>query len=542
MEAKLPPFDDHARLFQLLQTNYYPTPLDQASLTNVISKYEQESKQWEETITSLQEQLRDANTKKEKVDFRLRTAKGMSALIRRIPEEVLGEIFYWCTRTSGLSCDKLLTFWPDRVSSKDAPFSLLQVCRRWKRIALQTPKLFTEIYLPGGYYLNNHTNPLTVISMSVAYSGTLPLEVYINPSNWYKTNTETFQLFGNSKDHMHRITTLVTSLGPHIRALLPEGTTTELPNLRRLEFIEKQGVSFNAGDLHIGQLIAKGLRMVDLGNLPSRLKLLYFGENLKHFRVGYAGSLEPSTLVNFFRQDHPNLESLDVNYEELGDVASIIIPPQPIHLPKLTNFSPCWGKSVQSNSEILQHVLSNLRTPKLKKFHLSQRRLCNMGGILPAILEWFRASKRDLHDLAIGFDETGIYHDDFNDLLKPLPSLSNLSLSFSSGDFSEELILLLNRQDNPELCPNLTSLAFSSSVIPLHATFAMIHSRASKLPNLTELKLLTKFHVKEIDYLGEDGELIDSDEAEDLLHYQFIDIYPQLTVYSAAWQIHYLLC
>jgi len=534
MDRNMLLWDGHDRLFTLLQTNYYPTQLEEASLNDAISKYEEESKQLDQSVADLRAQIVDSKARKVKVTLMLKTAKGVLAPIRRIPEEVLGEVFYWCTQTPALSSDNFFTSWPGweiPIPSTDAPFSLLRVCHLWRRITLRTPKLFTGIYLPFDYKSDKYGSPLMLGRMYLSQSGTLPLEVYVDPARWWWTSdAQTFRLFGKFRDHIHRITTLVTSLGPHIRALFPEGTTIELPNLRRLKFIEKRDVP---ADLRIGQLIAKGLRMVDLGNFPCRLKFLRFGENLKYFRIGYDGCLEPSTLVDLFRQDYPNLKSLDLHYEELVGAAPSIVPPEPIYLPKLTKFTLRWKNSVpnQPNAEILQHVLSNFRTPKLKSFDMSLRSLSTVGDILSAILEWFRASKCDLRDLKIRFGLTRIDHDGFNDLLKLLPNLSNLSFS---GHFSKELILLLNRQDHPELCPNLTIFDIWCSDIYLSSTLTMIHSRASKPSDDDKggLKLLEWFRMAWSNCLDEDGTLIEKGKAADLLHDEFIDIYPQLTIYT----------
>jgi len=523
MDAKLPPFDDHARLFQLLETNYYPTSLDKTFLGDAISKYEKKSKQLEQRIDSVQTQLADLIAKKETVDLKLRMAKGVCVPIRCIPEEILGKIFYWCSYRPKSSGDEPFIYWPDHMASSQnvTPFSLAQVCRRWKRITFQTPKLFTSIYIPK-QLSNGSPNPFTIAPVSLKHSGTLPLEIYVDPQSWGRgLDSEISLLFGELRKHLYRITTLVTSAGPHLEALFPEGTTMELPALRRLEFVQRHLGCHTIRNPRVGQLVIEGLRVLNLGDFSPRPNFLRFGEHLRGFRVDYQGMLEVPRLIAFFHQSHPNLKYLELYYGESEYEAPIDIPLQPIYLPELTHFSLIWGFGAGN----LRQVLSRLRTGKLNTLKIYPMSNGDGGDILPALLEWLSPSKCDLRNLTIGFQYRTIDHDYFYDLLGLFPSLNRLV--FSSANLSKELISLLNRYNNPEIFPKLTELDLASSEIPQEETFNMIHSRASRLPDLPDLELLKTFRV-DSDCAWES---VGDDEGAALLHDEFDNVYPQLTVH-----------
>ncbi|PPR02633.1 hypothetical protein CVT24_002118 [Panaeolus cyanescens] len=61
--------------------------------------------------------------------------------IRRIPPDVLGEIFYQC----------LSTHRNPIMHSSEAPLLLTRVCRSWRSIAYSTPKLWSRLYMPFPY-------------------------------------------------------------------------------------------------------------------------------------------------------------------------------------------------------------------------------------------------------------------------------------------------------------------------------------------------------------------------------------------------------
>ena len=78
----------------MLQTNCFLASLAKTFLTSIISKYEQESNQLEEIITSLHTYLIGVRTNKEIVDLKPKIARRVPLLIQHIPEEFLGESFY----------------------------------------------------------------------------------------------------------------------------------------------------------------------------------------------------------------------------------------------------------------------------------------------------------------------------------------------------------------------------------------------------------------------------------------------------------------
>ena len=78
--------------------------------------------------------------------------RALLAPIRRLPAEILSEIFIHCVPCAawvpydgrnmvGMTPLFLLT------TTQAAPIILMHVCRQWRRVALDTPRLFTQFIL-----------------------------------------------------------------------------------------------------------------------------------------------------------------------------------------------------------------------------------------------------------------------------------------------------------------------------------------------------------------------------------------------------------
>lgn len=112
--------------------------------------------------------------------------KGLSP-IRRIPNEIMGMIFYHASHISDIQ-ESTLRFrshgsWEYDISTEGAPLVLLRVCKLWRDITLGTPSFFTQIILctytkTGCHY----AHPQSITRKGFEYSGALPLEGSTEPA------------------------------------------------------------------------------------------------------------------------------------------------------------------------------------------------------------------------------------------------------------------------------------------------------------------------------------------------------------------------
>ncbi|KIJ26204.1 hypothetical protein M422DRAFT_96580, partial [Sphaerobolus stellatus SS14] len=99
--------------------------------------------------------------------------KGLQAPIRRIPSEILAEIFIQVLHTWCYPDTERNAFPVHNVSLSTPPLLLLQVCRKWYRVVLQTPGLFT--ILPLEEFTSQ--DPLEYIPKWLNKCGSLPLHI-----------------------------------------------------------------------------------------------------------------------------------------------------------------------------------------------------------------------------------------------------------------------------------------------------------------------------------------------------------------------------
>ncbi|KAF8586425.1 hypothetical protein K439DRAFT_1340842, partial [Ramaria rubella] len=114
-------------------------------------------------LWNLQCRVRELQSGIVEVEQRLKLNQALLSPTRRLPPELLGEIFFNCLPTA----EAVITITPDL-----APLLLTHVSRLWRRVACGTPRLWVKLYLGGGF-----TNELhNLVSLWLTNSGALPLE------------------------------------------------------------------------------------------------------------------------------------------------------------------------------------------------------------------------------------------------------------------------------------------------------------------------------------------------------------------------------
>lgn len=142
--------------------------------------------------------------------------------IQWVPNEILTEIFFLCL--------------PDdyRFSSTHVPLSLCRVCKVWRALAISNPKFWRKLsfWSPEISKRDNLCYPLRMVNKWLAYSGTLPLQLFFEDGmcrNHVKTFTELVLLEHYSRcQHLEFSVTRMTSLGLINFIELPAGSLAQL--------------------------------------------------------------------------------------------------------------------------------------------------------------------------------------------------------------------------------------------------------------------------------------------------------------------------
>ncbi|KAJ3522820.1 hypothetical protein NMY22_g11723 [Coprinellus aureogranulatus] len=127
------PFTPH------LDTNYCPSDQDMVDLEGIIECHQGEAKNLAEQILEAQKALSITIARHNAL---LQCIEGHSALlspIRRLPEDVLETIFYTC------NIDGIVPSSPTIDSSTHPVLTITRVCRLWRRLALESPRLWSSL-------------------------------------------------------------------------------------------------------------------------------------------------------------------------------------------------------------------------------------------------------------------------------------------------------------------------------------------------------------------------------------------------------------
>ncbi|KIK62003.1 hypothetical protein GYMLUDRAFT_84663 [Collybiopsis luxurians FD-317 M1] len=157
----------------VLGTNYVPSLAELAQLKTALVGPQQELYRLESEITRVQAALDCLLSEKKRVEAYIDAHQALMSPIRQIPFETLAEIFSWCLPSE--------TAYGVR-SLKHAPLLMTMVCRDWRRVAKETPQLWSSlhIYLPPRFSQNAASQRIAGLTSWLQHSAKLPVSISLH--------------------------------------------------------------------------------------------------------------------------------------------------------------------------------------------------------------------------------------------------------------------------------------------------------------------------------------------------------------------------
>jgi hypothetical protein len=119
-------------------TNYSASSTDSQSIHDIIRNSQQELQTVDEEVDRLNALLRDLHSRQQKISAFIHEHRQLVfSPIRRIPSEILAEIFFRCLPAEHL---------PTR-SLAEAPLLVTLVCKEWRETALNTPRMWSSLHV-----------------------------------------------------------------------------------------------------------------------------------------------------------------------------------------------------------------------------------------------------------------------------------------------------------------------------------------------------------------------------------------------------------
>ncbi|PFH50383.1 hypothetical protein AMATHDRAFT_61219 [Amanita thiersii Skay4041] len=422
--------------------------------TNGCAPTDSERRQSQATITSTRRQLSTLNSEiktlkqalakltaqKKQLFTQLTLYESALAPIRRIPREILVEIFTHCVPQ-----------WPTsnpRVT--EIPLLFEHVCKYWKTVVQSTPKLWTQIGVDAGY---PHSDPdPSMVQLWLTRSAKCPIDVCID----VESPSFSLDVILLHSDRWRKLDLTITL--EHISVLSPiRGKLSSLEHLDLTVIGEEDSLVtridhfFSAPNLSIFHS-----RGIGTDNFAFLRPTISFNDLALPWTqlTQYSGRLTAADLFRLI-QAAPNLVSLEAHIKWKTQLPTDQPPIHPIvpmqRLKRLNLRFPLVGPS-----DVLSHLPS---CPNLREFSI--KAVGGLGSTPEALNSLLAKSATHLEKIEFRCIELKDHH--IIEALRFLPNLIDLIISDNdnSGTITDKLLSYLTlppRTGNTETPPSLPQL------------------------------------------------------------------------------------
>ncbi|KAK0479517.1 hypothetical protein IW261DRAFT_1365103 [Armillaria novae-zelandiae] len=477
-----------SRLLELLNSNDPPLRTEHLQLDSFIDEGHGFFATLQERVSQARVVLHELLEEEKRVKDIIESCQTIVSPIRRIPEDIICEIFLACWETEGEIKDSL--------NGKFAPFVLSKVCREWRSIALSTSRLWSTISLDFDLYRNDSMECQYLLQMLLSRSTTRDIILSVH-SNKEITKNHLMPILLMSAPRWTDVSISIPYLSLHAFSAA-RGYLHRLKHLHvdfirgiarmRIPLSKPVFDAFEYAPLLRSLSFPGVFNVVQQTNLPWSQLTKYTGHDwtstyLEIFKL--APDMEAATLqcADDSEEDVP-LPSSYSSHKHL----------RTLHLHEDDDSVPLPEGGI---ARFLSHVeFPALQSLTMEYAHLDIRIPSYLCGSTAGSL------KSLIIDALFCIPAEG--QTDLLDLLKTTPSLSRLSIScqcMPEGNDSEGIFLGLNANMNPALLPCLTSLDiwFINPEPYLEPSFVeMIQSRRYPTPTraaLETLRLSSRFTI-----------------------------------------------
>ena len=144
-----------------LDSNYIPFDDEAVQIKTFLIQPRKELEEMKAEMDRLQAELSSVKSKYDNLYHQFNSCASLITLPRRVPDDVLEEIFYQSLPTDQNAL----------LDSNAAPLIFTRICRQWRQVAFASPKLWSTIHI---HVLPRLVNPWTVPSTDILSQERLP--------------------------------------------------------------------------------------------------------------------------------------------------------------------------------------------------------------------------------------------------------------------------------------------------------------------------------------------------------------------------------
>ncbi|KAF7376752.1 hypothetical protein MSAN_00092500 [Mycena sanguinolenta] len=152
-----------------LTTNYIPSDEEIKGIRLDILLHSEE-------LVRLDERIRELSAKRDEIQTRIDAQKALISLPRRLPADIVQEIFIACLPTTRNAV----------MSTQEAPLLLCRICSAWRRIALSAPRLWASLHVPFDFVLPKESR-ISAVAQWLERSAACPISISVcdvSPWSW----------------------------------------------------------------------------------------------------------------------------------------------------------------------------------------------------------------------------------------------------------------------------------------------------------------------------------------------------------------------
>ncbi|KAF8195629.1 hypothetical protein K438DRAFT_1826258, partial [Mycena galopus ATCC 62051] len=140
-----------------LNTNYVPSDSETLEIRALLVDPEAQLARIDAQIKEVENTLDQLKTQRASLRQPIDAHRALISPIRRIPQDVLIEIFLSCLPSEHNAI----------IDPAEAPLVLGRICRYWKSIAYSTPMLWSSLHIPSLDHLHMSANMLSGLERAV---------------------------------------------------------------------------------------------------------------------------------------------------------------------------------------------------------------------------------------------------------------------------------------------------------------------------------------------------------------------------------------
>ncbi|KLO10970.1 hypothetical protein SCHPADRAFT_942442 [Schizopora paradoxa] len=375
-------------------------------------------------------------------------------LFNKLCPEILGEIFQACIATSGERSGPSLS---------SAPINISQVCRRWRQVALSTPRLWSSFSLLHRRYIENDSSDdyhcikrtIPVIKNWIERSSCAPLDfdIYMRLHEFMKDLAEDIEslleILIDQRDRWRSVTIIYDF--PLSRWF--DVSFSDMYMLRHLQ-LECCSTPDCVARLDLTRspkletLFLQGnFKMIGSGNIPS-LANVHLAPN-----TGVPSLSAFPTLQDCFDilRRAPSLQIFDASCEGSSDEDFF----EHIQMNNLHGFHLRLGSTHVVSKNQLSSFFEHLTVPSLKSLHVSCHSLIDYSPINANLLGLITRSQAPISTLIL--DTPAVREEQLISLLRLLPGLKTLQLGGmrTLDKVFSNLTLAAANEIEDDICPQL---------------------------------------------------------------------------------------